>query len=183
MENTTSYREDFAQDVAILKEAANSTKIEDRTFYWLSRPCGTWCIKEKDIFLKDSLPYNIWTYYESEHEHIKAFRVVIERTEGRKLIGQLIPFDYGANIQRIRKAALPIWSISGEYVDGVSFSMSYSEYGSEAHERICKQHGGVKDAELFPENKDELKLRIAQEHTMQTRKSGPKKDKGKYVSR
>jgi hypothetical protein len=30
---------------------------------------------------------------------------------------------------------------------------------------------------------NELKLRIAQEHTMQTRKAGPKKDKKKCVSR
>lgn len=170
MENTRAYRSDFADDVSILKEAAKAPKIEDRTFYWLSRPCGTWCLKEKDVFLKGSMEYSIWTHYESAHESFRAFRVVVERAEGRKLLGKIVPFDYGTSVRRIKKAALPIMFISGEYNDGVSFSMTYAEYGSKAHNRVCQRHDGVKKCELFPENENERKLRIAQEHHSQTSK-------------
>ena len=64
LENTTSYQSDFEFDVTTLLEAAKEPKIEDRTYYWLSRPCGTWCLKERDVFLKGSAAYNIWTHYE-----------------------------------------------------------------------------------------------------------------------
>ena len=59
MENTEHYKSDFEYDVATLLKAAKQPKIEDRTYYWLSRPCGTWCLKEKDIFIKGSAAYNI----------------------------------------------------------------------------------------------------------------------------
>ena len=51
LENTTSYQSDFEFDVTTLLEAAKEPKTEDRTYYWLSRPCGTWCLKERDVFL------------------------------------------------------------------------------------------------------------------------------------
>ena len=108
LENTASYQTDFEYDIATLQEAAKEPKIEDRTYYWLSRPCGTWCLKEKEVFLKGSPAYNIWTHYESEHDGFRAFRVVIEEKNDQGLFGQVIPFDYGESVQRIKMAALPI---------------------------------------------------------------------------
>ena len=90
MENTEHYKSDFEYDVATLLKAAKQPKIEDRTYYWLSRPCGTWCFKEKEVFLKDSGAYKTWTHYESEHEGFRAFRVVIEEMDGKKLLGKVI---------------------------------------------------------------------------------------------
>ena len=184
MENTEHYKSDFEYDVATLLKAAKQPKIEDRTYYWLSRPCGTWCLKEKDIFIKGSAAYNIWTHYESEHEGFKAFRIVVEEMAGKTLLGKVIPFDYAESVQRIKKAALPYMYISGEYGDGTTFpKMTYAEYESDPHTLVKLQHGGLKSCELYPEIEDERKLRIAQEHTMQARKTAPKSDKGKCVSR
>ena len=76
--------------------------------------------------------------------------------------------------------------ISGEYGDGTTFSkMTYAEYESSEHILVKLKHGGLKSCQLYPAEEDEaeLKLRIAHEHTMQTRKAGPKKDRGKCVSR
>ena len=185
-ENTEHYKSDFEYDVATLIKAAKQPKIEDRTYYWLSRPCGTWCFKEKEVFLKDSGAYKTWMHYESKHEGFRAFRVVIEEMDGKKLLGKVIPFDYGESIPRIKRAALPYAFISGEYGDGTTFpKMTYAEYESSEHMLVKLKHGGLKSCQLYPaeEDVDELRLRIAQEHTMQTRKAGPKKDKKKCVSR
>ena len=73
LENTTSYQSDFEFDVTTLLEAVNKPKKKDRTFYWLSHPCGTWCLKEKEVFLKGSGAYNIWTHYDAEHESFGLF--------------------------------------------------------------------------------------------------------------
>lgn len=181
LENTTSYQSDFEFDVTTLLEAANKPKKEDRTFYWLSRPCGTWCLKEKEVFLKGSGAYNIWTHYDAEHESFRAFCVVVEEKDGNRLMGEAIPFDYGESVPRIKRAALPYMFISGEYGDGTTFpKMTYAEYESSEHILVKLKHGGLKSYQLYPadEDVDELKLRIAQEHTMQTRKAGPKKGKG-----
>ena len=183
-ENTTSYQSDFEFDVTTLLEAAQKPKIEDRTYYWLSRPCGTWCLMEREVFLKGSAAYNIWTHYESEHNGFRAFRVVIEEKNDQGLMGKVIPFDYGESVQRIKKAALPYVYISGEYGDGTTFpKMTYAEYESDERLRIKLQHGGLKNCVLYPENEDELKLRIAQEHSLQTRRQKPHKQKQKLVSR
>ena len=184
LENTTSYQSDFEFDVTTLLEAVDKPKKEDRTFYWLSRPCGTWCLKEKEVFLKGSGAYNIWTHYDAEHESFRAFRVVVEKKDGNKLIGEVIPFDYGESVQRIQKAALPYVYISGEFGDGTTFSkMLYTEYASDDFLRVRVHRGGLKRCELYPENEDELKLRIAQEHSLQRHQKKPQKEKQKPVSR
>ena len=186
LENTTAYQSDFEYDVAVLLKAAKQPKIEDRTYYWLCRPCGTWCLKEKEVFLIESGAYNIWTHYEAEHEGFKAFRVVVEELDGEKLLGKVIPFDYAESVPRIKRAALPYVFISGEYGDGTTFpQMTYAEYESSEHILVKLKHGGLKSCQLYPAEEDEaeLKLRIAQEHTMQRRRASPKKGKRKYVLR
>ena len=183
LENTTSYQSDFEFDVTTLLEAAKEPKTEDRTYYWLSRPCGTWCLKERDVFLKGSAAYNIWTHYESEHDGFRAFRVVVEEKNDKGLFGQVIPFDYGESVQRIKKAALPIKYITGEYGDGTTFSMQYSDYDTDERFRTTVFSKGVKTSQVFPESEDELKLRIAREHSLQTRRQKPHKEKQELVSR
>lgn len=180
LENTTSFQSDFEFDVTTLLEAAKGQKIEDRTYYWLSRPCGTWCLKENEVFLKGSAAYNIWTHYESEHSGFRAFRVVVEEKSGNALLGQVIPFDYGESVKRIKRAALPIMYITGEYGDGTAFSMSYADYDSDERLHAAIQHGGVKICQVFPESREELKLRIAQEHRLQT--AFPKKERASAKS-
>ena len=183
-EHTQFYQSDFEYGVTTLREAAEQPRLEDRTFYWLSRPCGTWCLKEKEVFLKESGAYKTWTHYESEHEGFRAFRVVIEEKDGDTLTGEVIPFDYGESVKRVKQAALPYTYISGEYGDGTTFpKMPYAEYESDEHLWKKLRHGGLKSCVLYPENEDELKLRIAREHKLQTKRQAPEKGKRKCVSR
>ena len=99
------------------------------------------------------------------------------------LFGQVIPFDYGESVQRIKKAALPIKYITGEYGDGTTFSMPYSDYDTDERFQTAVFSKGVKTSQVFPESEDELKLRIAREHSLQTHRQKPHKEKQKLVSR
>ena len=110
--------------------------------------------------------------------------MVVEEKDSNRLMGEVIPFDYGESVQRIQKAALPYVYISGEFGDGTTFSkMLYTEYASDEFLRVRVQHGGLKRCELYPESEDELKLRIAQEHRIQTGKKKSTIEKRKCVSR
>lgn len=98
--------------------------------------------------------------------------------------GKVIPFDYGESIPRIKRAALPYVYISGKYGDGTTFpKMTYAEYESSKHMLVKLKHGGLKSCVLYPENEEELKLRIAREHKLQTQQQTGKKSRRELVSR
>lgn len=76
-ENTRAYQEDFQYDVRKITESVRESHMEDRVFYWMSRPAGTWCVKERDVFLRESEGHAIWTHYAPVADEIRAFRIVV----------------------------------------------------------------------------------------------------------
>ena len=75
--NTQHYRKDFELDAQKLRDALNSPYMDERIFYFMSRPNGTWCVLERDVFLRDSDGYKIWTHYADMPNGIEAYRVTI----------------------------------------------------------------------------------------------------------
>ena len=53
-QNTAFYQSDFDIDKQILRKAAVSLIPEDKRLLWFSRPSGTCCFRERDVFLKDT---------------------------------------------------------------------------------------------------------------------------------
>ena len=66
--NTKHYRSDFLYDSRKLQEAAQAAAPEERCFFWMSRPSGTWCVLEREAFIRGSSAHNIWTHYADEPE-------------------------------------------------------------------------------------------------------------------
>ena len=50
--NTKSYQGDFQYDVKKLTAAVFAQDKEDRSFLWMSRPLGTWCLNEHSVFIQ-----------------------------------------------------------------------------------------------------------------------------------
>ena len=79
--NTKSYQSDFAYDREDLEEAAaraDTVPLRERTYLWMSRHCGTWCLEEKRVFLKPTSAHHIWTYYgEDTGQRILAYTVEV----------------------------------------------------------------------------------------------------------
>lgn len=73
--NTKHYRSDFLYDSRKLQEAAQAAAPEERCFFWMSRPSGTWCVLEREAFIRGSSAHNIWTHYADEPEGIIAYRM------------------------------------------------------------------------------------------------------------
>ena len=71
--NTKHYQTDFDIDEEILTEAAEEPNALDRRYLWLSRPCGTHCLKEKDVFLFNSPEYSTWTAYAATADEIPEY--------------------------------------------------------------------------------------------------------------
>ena len=86
--NTIAYKEDFDVDKEIFWNSAQESSLEHRSFLWMSRPCGTWCVPERETYLQDSRAYKTWTFYADQPNGIKAYRVVVDGVRDGKLAGK-----------------------------------------------------------------------------------------------
>ena len=75
-QNTAFYRNDFEIDKEMIRQAAASDRAEDKTLLWMSRPSGTYCFRERDVFLQDTRQHNTWRFYgEQTRDRILAYAV------------------------------------------------------------------------------------------------------------
>lgn len=109
--NTKHYQTDFAIDEEILTEAANEPNAWDRRFLWMSRPCGTHCLKEKDVFLFNSPEYSTWTAYAATADEIVAYAVQLNGYEDGVLKGDLYELDYASHCAKAKNSAVYIAQI------------------------------------------------------------------------
>ena len=103
-QNTGFYQSDFEIDKKIIHKAAASPDREDRLLLWLSRPSGTHCFRERDVFLKDTRPYNTWKFHgEQTRDRILAYAVELTGRERGKIRGNLYELDYAAHFRHVRQ--------------------------------------------------------------------------------
>ncbi len=123
--NTRSYQSDFERDRETLMDAAanaDTVPLRDRIYLWMSRPCGTWCVKEKDVFLEPACTHNIWSYYADEtSQRILAYAVEVMGIEDKKAVGNLYPLEYRKHVESVKDAAIPADRIRMVYEKGERF--------------------------------------------------------------
>ena len=107
LKNTHSYQSDFQYDIARLRDAALESDPERRTFYWMSRPAGTWLVTERDAFLRGSNGYTIWTHYAGEPKGIRAYRVAVTGGSWEQPLGTVRKLNYAQQVKRVEARALP----------------------------------------------------------------------------
>jgi hypothetical protein len=52
--NTLHYQTDFEIDKKILRNAAKSRHSDEKKLLWMSRSSGTHCLREREVFIKDT---------------------------------------------------------------------------------------------------------------------------------
>ena len=72
--HTRYYQSDFEIDKETLRRAAVKQEHQEKTFIWLCRTHGTWCLLERNVFLKETSEYITFNYYaEQSTESVLAF--------------------------------------------------------------------------------------------------------------
>ena len=127
-QNTRAYAADFDYDAKRLWDSAQETDMKRRSFLWMSRLHGTWCVSEREVFLDDTNANCIWTHYADCPEGILAYRIVVEGIRDGKLAGKIIPLDYAKQVQRVIKSALPIVKIQYRDKDDSFCENSYHPF-------------------------------------------------------
>lgn len=118
-QNTAFYQSDFEIDKEIIQRAAASEKAEDRVLLWMSRPAGTYCFRERDVFLKDTRQHNTWKFYgEQTHDRILAYAVELTGTDRGKVRGNLYELDYPQHFRHVIAEAVRADTITLYYENG-----------------------------------------------------------------
>ena len=118
-QNTGFYQSDFDIDKQIIAEKAASPNKEDKTLLWLSRPSGTYCFRERDVFISDTAPNNTWRFYkEQTRDHILAYAVELTGTQDGKIKGNLYELDYERHYERVKDNTLAAGTVTLMYEHG-----------------------------------------------------------------
>ena len=108
-QNTAFYQSDFDIDKGNIQWAAASDQAVDKALLWMSRPSGTYCSRERDVFLKDTRQHNAWRFYgEQTRDKILAYAVELTGTKDDTIWGNLYELDYQQHFQHVIDAALPV---------------------------------------------------------------------------
>ena len=94
-QNTAFYQSDFDIDKGNIQWAAASDQAVDKALLWMSRPSGTYCSRERDVFLKDTRQHNTWRFYgEQTRDKILAYAVELTGTKEDTIRGNLYELEY-----------------------------------------------------------------------------------------
>lgn len=135
--NTKSYQGDFQYDVKKLTAAVFAQDKEDRSFLWMSRPLGTWCLNEHSVFIQESTESIIWTHYEHEADRIKAYHVTVTGQANGWPVGNVYPIDYKRHVLFVKKHAVPAESVTLTFESGQTITFPY--------EQVKDHFGPIKD--------------------------------------
>lgn len=117
--HTEHYQSDFDIDIKTLKQAAKSQNPEDKKYLWLCRTSGTWCLRERDIFLKGSREHNTFCFYaEQTRNKILVYAVELTGIDRGKVTGNLYELDYQKHYQHVKDASLPTGNTKLVYEHG-----------------------------------------------------------------
>ncbi len=106
--NTGFFQNDFDIDKRIIAKAAAQPAAGDKTLLWLSRPSGTHCFRECDVFLKDTAAHNTWRFHkEQTRDRVLAYAVELTGIEDGKIKGNLYELDYTKHYERVKGQSLP----------------------------------------------------------------------------
>ena len=159
-QNTAFYQSDFDIDKGIIQRAAASDQAVDKALLWMSRPSGTYCFRERDVFLKDTRQHNTWRFYgEQTRDKILAYAVELTGKVRGVIRGNLYELDYQQHFQHIREVALPVGANRLIYESGMR------EIGPKKHfdSRPDKYFGEFVRYEMQPRDPELLQAAIRQE--------------------
>ena len=153
-QNTAAFQNDFDIDKKILTQAAKSKNAEDKVYLWFSRPNGTHCLRERDVFLRGTREHNTFRFYhEQTKERVLAYAVVLSGMESGKVKGSIYELDYAAKAELAIQTAL--WTDNNRLIYENGSRELPKEYRFEA--TPDREYGKFVRYEAVPHDPDALR--------------------------
>ncbi len=160
------YQSDFDIDAESLKEAALKPERADRIFVWLCRECGTWLLNEKNVFIKNSHEYSVFTYYaEQTRDSILAFVVEVVGADSDAVKGNIYALDYRKHYQHVCRAAVSAGSVTITYEHGQRTIPPTQHFGAYPDYEL----GAFVSYKFVPESPEQLEMVLTDEKRTRNR--------------
>ena len=183
--NTEHYKSDFKYDIERFQKAADAPDGEDRRFLWLSRQSGTWCVQEREAYIKDTEAFNIWNNHAKilgdansylstviVDDRILAYAIEIKGVKNGRVTGDVYELDYRDHIRQLNRAALPRDTVALKFADGTELTLAHDKYFGQK-ERLYHQHGQITDFRSNPASEVELQAALGKARERREEESRP----------
>lgn len=161
--HTQHYKDDFAMDKELIPKLAQSGEPEDRRLLWMSRPCGTYILREWEVYLEGSHANKVWRFYhERTKDPVLAYALSIKDVQDGKVIGNIYPLDYAEHVERVKLLTCPIGNVAVIFEDGTNVLIPYQDRRQLMNE-LMPLHGGPESMTDLPENVWELAMILKRE--------------------
>lgn len=166
--NTHHYKDDFDLDKELIPRLALSGNLEDRHLLWMSRPCGTYTLREREVYLQESYENNVWRFYhEQTRDKVLAYVLVLKDLQDGKVTGDIYPLDYAAHVERVKLLTCPIEKVTASFSDGEVVSLPYGNH-KQLINGLAYIHGKAKSILYEPESGRELSVILERERFKRT---------------
>lgn len=154
--HTLHYKDDFELDKKLIPKLALSTSPEDRHLLWMSRPFGTYTLRERDTYLEGTFEHNTWKFYhEQTKDPILAYALSLDGMQDGKVMGTIYPLDYAGHVEHVKQLTCPIAKVTVAFADGFVTTLPYESRRRQMNELMPK-HGSPKSMSYEPESEREL---------------------------
>ena len=157
--HTQHYQSDFAIDTDTLRKAAVAPMQQGKSFIWLCRTMGTWCLRERDVFLTDTRQHNTFCFYQEQvKEPVLAYAVEVKCAVDGNVIGNLYSMDYRKFYEHVKTVCLRSVSVlmryeRGELVKPVEQFNGWGDY----------EFGELQSFQFFPKDEGMLRSLLREE--------------------
>ncbi len=171
--HTQHYKEDFDLDKELIQKMAVSENQEDQYWLWMSRPCGTHCLREREVYLQDSYENKVWLFYhEQTKDPILAYALNLDGIQDGKVVGTIYPLDYPSHVERVKLLTCPIERVTVTFEDGAVFGFPYHSRRRHMNE-LMPVHGNPKTMFYAPESERELAVILGRERSKRSHHALP----------
>ena len=90
----------------------------------MSRPCGTYTLREREVYLDGSHENKVWRFYQEQtNDPVLAYAISLKEVRDGKIFGNLYPLNYREHVERMKKLTCPIGNVAVAFEDvgGVGF--------------------------------------------------------------
>lgn len=161
--HTQHFKQDFDLDKELIPKLAVSADPEDRRLLWMSRPCGTYTLRERETYLDGSYENSVWKYYhEQSKDPVLAYALSIKGIQDGKVMGNIYPLDYPAHVERVKLLTCPIEKVTVTFEGGAVVTLPYQTRRQFINE-LSPEHGTPKFMRYEPESEQELAMILKRE--------------------
>ena len=174
--NTVFYKTDFLIDKQIVKQAAESTSLDDKNLIWISKERGTHCFNERNSLIADTPEYNKFMFY--KNQDVLAFSVEIKEMQDNVIKGNIYEIDYAEQYLFRQKNCSLLKSVAVTFENGNKELFSSEEYFQNTAQ-LQQKYGQIK--EVHYEAKQELQTKRVLETLQKQKEATQRGDIKQYI--